>query len=72
MCEKCDLIPLCSKVMATRFGASRVAICKVGTERGGRVAICVRERGIEKQRLIIAHAGILALVQALVCAVRRM
>lgn len=60
MCETCDLRSLCTPARRVRIGSSSIMM---GDLTPTRATLCVRERGVELQRIIIARSGLWALLE---------
>jgi hypothetical protein len=63
------VISLCRKQVACKFGASKIRLGLLPTEKR-RLVIRIEERGLEPQEIVIAFAGVLALIEAAAAFVR--
>ena len=61
---------MCRPVVRSNFNTSSIMIGLLAVEEVSRWAICVRERGLDRQRIIVASSGPLSLVESLSRAVR--
>lgn len=67
MCECCPVEAHCYRCFKTQFDHAAIV---VGFTRRGRIAICIRENGIESQHIFMAWAGAFALIEATASAIR--
>jgi hypothetical protein len=62
-------IKMCEKKVTCKFGSSQIKIGLLPTQKT-RLVLCVQEKGIEPQHIVIALAGVMALIEAAASFVR--